>query len=158
MARTLSSTMTEQLYRPQTSACYVVLLEFYSDELSESIYLVNNNEAVTHNSQEYTPYNFNFTLPDEDESQALETSITVENIDRRLTIALRSVREPINVRARVVEVSTPDTTEVGPFEFVLRDVRYNATTVTGNLQYLNYVEKYAATLSYTNLEFPGLYD
>ena len=158
MARTISSTMRTELYRPQTNACYLTLLEFYSDDLSETIYLVNNNESVTHNSQVYTPYHFNFTLPDEDESQALNSRIVIENIDRRLTIALRAVRNPINIRAKVIEISNPDTVEVGPFVFVLRDIQYNATTITGNLEYLNYVTKYAGSITYSNEEFPGLYD
>ena len=158
MARTISAGMREQLYRPQTNACYLTLMEFYSDDLTESIYLVNNNESITHNSQEYSPYNFNFTLPDEDESQALNTQITISNIDRRLTIALRSVRNPLNVRVRIIEASSPDTVEVGPFIFVMRDVSYNNRTITGSLQYLNYVDKNASKYTYSNLEFPGLYD
>lgn len=157
MARTTSDAMREQLYQPQTNACYITLLDFFSDELTNSIYLCSNNEPITHNSQEYTPYQFNFNLPDEDESQALNTQITIENIDRRLTIALRSVRNPISVRARIIEASNPNTVEVGPFDFTLRGVQYTASTITGSLEYLNYVQKYAVIYTYSNIDFPGLY-
>ena len=157
MARTTTSATRSNLYAPATTACYLVLLDVTSTELTNPIYVVNNNEDVTHNSQVYSALGFQFSLPAEKDSEVASSQITIDNVDRNFATAIRSVRNPLNITARIIEASDPDTVEVGPFDFQLRAVKYTASTITGQMYYMNYVEKNAGIHQFSNLIFPGLY-
>lgn len=157
MSRTLSTNARRALFASETSACFLALLEFTSDELTEPIYVVNNYENITHNGQVYTAVGFSFTLPTEEDGTVSNASLSLDNVDRSFTAAIRTIRQPLNVRAKVIEASNPDDIEIGPFDFQLRDVSYNSTTITGTLYYLNYVTKNAGTIKFSNQNFPGLY-
>ena len=157
MARTTSAGTRRKLYQQESDLCIITLLEFTSNELSNPIYLCDNNESVTHNSNVYQPYAFTFILPPEEDSNAKTASLTIDNVDRTLTIAFRSIRQPLNLKTKYVDVTNPNVVEIGPFDFTLKDVEYNLETITLSLEYLNYIQKPAGTLRFSNLVFPGLY-
>lgn len=158
MSRNLSDSTREALYNAQTDACFLVLLKLDSDELASPIYVVNNTENIISVSIEYTAIGFKFILPSEEEEGVSNASIVIDNVDRTIVEAVRSVRKPLTVTANIIEASTPDTIEVGPLEFQLRNVKYNASQVSGDLYYNNYLEKNAGTIKFSNLNFPGLFD
>lgn len=158
MARTVSQDVRRALYASSTSNCFLVLLDITSTELAQPLRVVNNTEPVTSNGNVYQSIGFTFVLPAETENTVESANLTLDNVDRAFTIAIRSVRRPLNVRAVVIESSDPDTIEIGPFDFQLRNVRYGPDTLSGQLLFNNYVERNASTVTFSNQYFPGLYN
>ena len=158
MSRSLSANVREELYNAQADACFLVLLTIDSDDLASPIYVVNNTENITSNAIEYTAYGFQFILPAEEESGVANASIVIDNVDRSFVQAIRSVRTPLTVIANIIEAGDPDTIEVGPYEFSLRNVSYTAKQISGDLYYENYLQENVSTIKFSNQNFPGLFD
>jgi len=83
----------------------------------------------------YAAAPFNITLPDDRDDQISRATLTVDNVDRRIVEAIRSIGSAASVMMRIVTASTPQQVEAGPFEFRLSGVSYDALTVEGTLGY-----------------------
>jgi hypothetical protein len=107
----------------------------------------------------YVPFPFDVILPDESDDAVPRVTLRIDNVDRRIVSELRSVvtNVPVTVRMTVVLASSPDTIEVGPMEFSLRDVEYTATTVEGTLLYEDVLNESFPADSFTPSRFPGLF-
>jgi hypothetical protein len=157
VSRSVSTTMEGAITAPETSEIFLTLLDIEHGELpSGTIRVVNNNEDVTANTNTYIATAFQFTPPSQNDEDIQPAKITIDNVDRVIVEAIRTITSPATVTARIVLASDPDTTEVGPFEMVLQNVTYNASTVSGELIYLQYLQENAGTISLDNVNFPGL--
>lgn len=157
MARTVSADVQKELYLPQTSYCFLPLAEINSDELDEPVYLVSNNENIISNGNTYIKCQFEFSPPAEVDGTPQNASISLDGVDRSIIEIIQSINDPLTVTISVIEVSSPDIIEFGPWEFTLRNVTFNASKVTGDLIFQTYLLDNISTLKYNNINFPGLY-
>ncbi len=77
---------------------------------------------------------FRVTLPDDTE-EAVRATLEIDNVDRQIVQAVRSISSPPTVTLEVVLASTPDVVEAGPFVFELQGARYDAAVVRGELAF-----------------------
>jgi hypothetical protein len=134
MPRSLSSRARRAIFAPQTGEVFVVLLELTHPGLAAPIRVCSNGEAVNHGGNDYLAFPFRATLLSEPEDSVPVAQIEIDNVDRRIVEAIRSVSgEPITATMKVVLASTPEFVEAGPFTLKLRDVSYDALTVAGTL-------------------------
>lgn len=156
MARTVSSTARQAGLAPETNEVFLYLLEISHTNLSTPIRVVNNRENIIHNGNTYLATAFNFTPPAESDGEIQPAKLTIDNVDRRIVEAIRTINSLADISAIVVLASDPDTIEVGPYEMILKNVSYNSETVSGDLIYLNYVLHNISTIVMNNKNFPGL--
>ena len=134
MSRSLSSTFLEAIYSQETSEVFLLLLEIDHDDLSGPIRVANNYANVTSSGNTYVGFPFELSLPADFEDQLPAITLTICNVDRQVVDAVRTIDGPATADLSVVLASDPDTIEIGPLSLTLREVSYDALTVSGSLQ------------------------
>ena len=134
--RSLSSTAKGAIFAANTTEVALAILEIEHSDIS-TIRVVNNTEDVTSNGDVYTAFPFYIELPDDDEEQLARVTLQIDNVDRTIVTAVRSMSnsEQATVTLSIILASDPDTVEAGPFEFKLKNVNYDAFSVYGELAY-----------------------
>lgn len=157
MSRAVSTTYKAAAYAQQTDQVFLVLLEIDHDALGAPIRIVNNYENVTHNGNLYTALPFAVTLPQDSDENMPAATLTVDNVDRQIVEAVRSMTGPATATLTVVLASQPDVIEAGPYTMTLRDTAYDAMTVTGRLDVEDMLNEPYPAESFTPNNFPGLF-
>jgi hypothetical protein len=161
MARTISQSTREEMNAPQTAMSLIPLLIISSDELTTPLYFTQNNvdvvSSVYDGEHTYTAANFTVNMPSQKESTVQDTSITISGINRQVTQVIRSITTAPTVRMVLVREDTPDTLELGPFLFKLREISYNVNSISGQLLHEYILRNYLSKTKITNQNFPGLF-
>ena len=85
------------------------------------------------------------------------SQLTIDNVDRSIVQAVRTISGPATVSAKIVLASNPDYTEAGPWDFSLRNVTYNRQQVSGQLIYSMNLHDYVSVMRFDTINFPGLF-
>lgn len=157
MARNISQTAREALYASQTDEIFLYLLQISSDELTENLYFVQNNENITSNGNEHIAASFSLSLPVQEEGQVQDTSLSISGVNRQMIELIRSIQSPLDVEISIIRANDPDTLEAGPWDFKLRSVSYAQDTVSGSLLFETALRNNASTIKVTNQTFPGAF-
>lgn len=159
MPRPLSSVAKQAIFAQQTGEVFVVLLELEHPNFAGIIRVCSNDLPIASRGNTYVPFPFEIILPDESEDSAPRVTLRIDNVDRRIVSELRSVVStvPVTIRLFIVLASSPDTLEVGPMEFSLRDVEFTATTVEGTLLYEDVLNESFPADSFSPARFPALF-
>lgn len=155
--RDLSSSARSALFSSDTSEVFLVLLEVSHAELAEPLRFVYNNEAVVMGGNTFFPAAFDFVLPDDVEGRLSSARLSICNVDRRVVEAVRAISSPPSVRVWVVLAGNPEQVEVGPYDFYLLNVRYDARTVSGELVVSSVCDRELPALRYSPYDFPALF-
>lgn len=129
----LSSLAIQSAQALETSEVWLLLMEIDHTDLATPFYLVNNRESITHNSTEYIAYPFSVVLSQDDGEHLPKVRLTIDNVDRALVETIRSISDTPTVNIKLVLASQPDTIELEISDLVLREVEYDAFTVSGTL-------------------------
>lgn len=132
--RSLSTAAKASIFARATDEVWLILLKIEHADLATDIQVVNNYEdVVTVADGTYVAYPFTITLPQETDERPPDVTLTIDNVDRQIVEAIRSIDTAPTVTIQVVMASDPDTVEAGPFTMTLEDVQYDAFQVTGRL-------------------------
>ena len=167
MARTLTPAAWAAITAQETDEVVVVLIELSHSTLADPIRVSSDNAELLpvaqvygtlSNGTEYVFFPFEFTMPDQSEDSPPRASLVIDNIDRSIVQAVREASgEPIAVAVKVVIASDPDTVVVGEIEFALKNVQYNATTVSGDLSFATVLDEPYPEGMFGPSDFPGLF-
>lgn len=155
--RATSLTFRQAIYAQETGEVFVVLVEIDHDDLPSPIRICSNDVDITSNGNVYVAYPFNIELPSEEEGDLPQARLTVDNVDRSLTEAIRTIQTPPSVRIMIVLASDPDTIEVDMPDFVFTNISYDAQTVTGTISIENFMSEPFPGDVFTPSQFPGLF-
>lgn len=154
--RTLSPTALRAGFEQQTDEVFLVLLQITHPNIPDAIRVVNNNENITSNGELYVAYPFEIELPGEDSEQPPLARLRIDNVDRLLVATVREIATPPQVTIRVVLASSPDTIELQFEGLNMRNVIYDAATISGELVFEQImVEPVSTTM--TPSKFPGMF-
>lgn len=163
-----SSTFNQELYAQESDDVFIVLVTFYSDELLEPIRVCSDMyEKLTLLGQDiygcisngetfiFTP--FDVSLPRDDSSGTVSAKLTIDNVDREIVEKVRTITKPVSVKIQCVLASDVDAVELEFDAFKLSNVKYDSTTVSGDLT-LDYwgLEPFPSG-RFTPSDFPGLF-
>lgn len=154
--RTLSPVALRAGNAAQTGEVYLVLLTISHPNLAQSIRVVNNNENVTSRGQEFIAFPFEIELPGEDSDQPPMARLRIDNVDRMIVSSIRDIATPPNVTIEVVLASQPNQIEISFEALIMRNVSYDAASVTGELVFEQIVVEPVA-LNMTPAKFPGIF-
>lgn len=135
MPREVSLTALQAMLAQQTGEVFLVCLKISHDDLASPLRFVNNTEPVTRSDGEYLPAAFEFRLPNDSEDNVPTAEISIDNVDRQIIEAIRGLKKAPQLEVNIVLASSPNTVEVGPVEFKLKQFRYDAQTISGTLGY-----------------------
>ena len=133
-----------------------MLLQTTHPNLPEAIRVVNNNENVTSGGNVYIAYPFEIELPGEDSDQPPLARLRIDNVDRLLVATVREIATPPQITIRVVLASQPDTIEMEFQGLTMRNVTYDAATISGELVFEQILVEPVATVM-TPSKFPGAF-
>jgi hypothetical protein len=160
---TLSETLVREVLK-RSSGCLVLMTAVISHEdLSPSLYIVNNGEDISVSGQTYLGIGFEFLPPDRKEEGIGSATLQINNADLWLTPTIRGLSGPLYVTFALVRESnlaaTPPTfvVEKSFRQMQLLNVRYNATTVRAECAYEDFLHGQTFKIRFTPSQFPGLF-
>ena len=155
MARSLSAPAIASQNAQQTNEVWLVLLTITHPDIT-TLRFVNNTDNVVSNSQTFTAFPFEVVLPTQDADNIPRASLRIDNVDRSIVAALRTLTSPPTVQFDVILASSPNTIEATFPGMKLMSATYTAATVEGELgPELLYTEP--VSLSMTPSRFPGMF-
>lgn len=136
MPRVLSERARRSLFSQETADVWVALLTISHPSIS-TIRVCTGGADVTSSGQLFSAFPFSITLAGSSEDTIPAARLRIDNVDRRIVEAVRSVAamDPISVGLALVLAETPNVIEVGWFDFALREVRYDSLAVEGTLRH-----------------------
>lgn len=156
MPRTVSTPMRAAAFAQETGEAPLVLLTIDHPDLAAPIRVTSDAVDTVSRSETYVAFPFRVALPDDTE-EAARAQLEIDNVDRQIVQALRSIASPPTVRLEVVLASTPDLVEAGPFDFQLEEARYDALVVSGELAFEPVLDLAVPGDSMSPGLFPGLF-
>lgn len=155
--RNMSATATEAVLSQYTDQVFLWLLEIDHEDLAEPLRFVNSTQDIVSNSNNYIAFPFEITLPSEDGETISDIQLTISNVDRIITETIRNMASVATITASVILASSPDDVEAGPFTMSMKEVTYNALSVTGSLRWENTLDLSYPGYTFTPSGFPGLF-
>lgn len=143
-------TLTDPLTQSDPIRVCSVPVEKFSD-LGENVY------GVTSNGDRYLFLPFEIQLPQDDKTGTVSATLTIDNVTREIIQYARQTRNLLNVTVQVVLSNDLDHVEMEYKDFKLRNITYDALTISGDLSidYLG-LEPFPAG-RFTPSGFPGLF-
>lgn len=157
MPRVVSPEARKALQAQTTGEVFLVCVKVSHADWVDDLRMIQNNEAVTVNGDIYLPVAFNFTPPVEEDGSIKQSQLSIANVDQQIIANLRLLKHNPQVEAFVIMASDPDTIEVGPWHFDMRNVSYTDTMISGDLHPSAPLLRLSSGTHYKNNTFPGLY-
>lgn len=154
MARSLSGPATVSANEQVTDEVWLTLLTIDSAEMPQPLRFVNDNASLTSRGQLFMAFPFDVEFPGQSDEDPGEARLVVDNIDRSIVNFVRQIVAPPLVTIEVVLASSPDTVEAAFSNMTLRNVTYDAKTVSGLLKFEDVVIE-PVTYEMTPERFPG---
>ena len=157
MARSLTAATVRSLMANETGEVFLFLIALAHPEMV-TMYFVNNTVDIVSNGTTYTAYPFDLTLPDDREDTITGLQLTIDNVDRRIVQAVRSIDTPATFTLSVIRAAEPNVVVAGPVSCTLRNVSYTALTVSGDLApHENVTDEPYPQHTFTPATAPGLF-
>lgn len=153
----MSTELTTSAFAQDTDEVWLVLVTIDHDDLIEPIRVVNNTEDVLSGGDTYIAFPFDVTLPDAREDAPPRARLIIDNVSREIGEAIRTITSAPGVTLEVVRAADPDTIEISwPF-FKLRNVKWDAGKVSGDLSLEDFTsEPYPAGI-FSPASFPSAF-
>jgi len=101
--------------------------------LAQPIRVALNTENVISRGNTFIAYPFHITKPEVGSDRAPRARITIDNVDRQIAVAVRTIQTPLDVLIETVAFDDVNTVEESLDGFKLSNVQLNVTSVTGDL-------------------------
>ena len=151
----VSSAFTSALMAQETSEAFIVLIKIDHSNLSAPIRVSSDGVNTTSNGETFIAFPFELELPISDPDQPPRARITIDNVDRSIVTAIRSISSEATVDIDVVLGSDPDTLEVSFTGFKLVNVDYDALVVAGDLSFEDFFSEPFPSRVFSPADFPG---
>ena len=153
MTRSVSDALKRAVYAAETEEVFIVLLTIAHAEMEEPFRLSSDAVDTVSRGETYYAYPFEVQLPDDSE----KARITVDNIDRNIVAAIRSISTWPTVTLEVVLASDPDVVEASFEDFQMREITYNSLVVEGTLSMEALLQEPYPAGTFNPSQFPGLF-
>jgi hypothetical protein len=157
MPRTVSLAAMQGAMAQETDEVYLILLAVDHADMPSTLRFVNNSEDVTSNSNLYTAFPFEATMPDDKDDKEPLAELRIDNVTRTLIDEIRTIQSPPIITLSVILASSPDTIEWGPLEFETRGVTYDALSITFRLGYSAFIREPFPYIAFNTIGFPGMF-
>lgn len=136
---------------------YLFLLRIDSPELTQPIYLVNNNEEIVSRGVTYEPFPFEVILPPDDGQKPQNLKLVTFNVHPEMINLIRQTVEPPTVLLELVTTEDLDFVEKRVDFMTVVSAQYDALNVTFDLASSSVFSRSTLRGKYTQSEFKGLF-
>lgn len=157
MSRSLTNHAFQSMMAPETDVPWIILMTFEHADLAEPIRVARNKSDITSNGNLYVGFGFDVSLPTDSADQAPVTQIQIDNVDQRITEALRTITSPATATLELILADDPDVVEITLSNLSLRRAEYDALVVTADLQYEDILHQAFPSNTYNPVNTPGIF-
>lgn len=154
--RTLSTTALNSMADAETEEVWLVLMTIDHEDLESALRVVNNIEEIVSNGETYVALPFEIDMPGDGAQGPTEARVKVDNVDRQIVEAIRTIQTPPTITLQVILASEPDDPEMTIEHLTLRDANYDLSAVTGALRFDDLTME-PISEKITPDRFPGLF-
>lgn len=157
MSRSTSAAYKSALFRSQTDKTVIVLIKIKHADLTPNLFFCSDNVDVISEGVTYLSYPFIIRLPEDTSDRPPRAKLSIDNIDRTIVAAIRSLTTSPKVEIRIVLADTPDTLEylIKGLEFT--NITYDAFTVEGDMVGVDVLNEQYPKDKFVPAKFPGLF-
>lgn len=105
----------------------------------------------------YIAFPFRVTLPKEKDRAVPTAQLEIDNVSREIGQIIRQISTPPSIDFEIVRIDNIDVTEVSYPTFKLRNVEYDALTVSGELTVEDMMREPYPQRSFSPSEYPGVH-
>ena len=149
--------LIESSFAESTGEVWLPLLTLSHPALPDDIRVVYNTEPVTSRGEIFLDFPFDVRLPSQQDDAPSRARITIDNVSREIGQAIRQITTPLDVLIEIIRAADPDTVEKQWPNFTMRNVRWDAGQVSGDLVLEDFTEEPYPAGRFTPASFPGLY-
>jgi hypothetical protein len=157
VSRTVSSLTRQALYAAETGEAFLILLTFSHADLPVPIRVTSDAVTTASRGNSFAPFPFDLVLPDDQDNRAPRARLVIDNIDRQIVQAVRSLSSAPTMLIEIIRAASPDTVEAQFVDFKLTNVSYDAQRVEGVLTIEDFTAEPFPAASFSPGLFPGLF-
>ncbi len=159
MSRIISLSARRAMFAQSSSGVFPILIKIEHASLPEPLRFVNNTEDLSYGGYVYHACPFRFDPPDETEDKITNARITIDAIDQTIVAAIRGMTTPATLTGVAMywnNEGTPIFEPLVEWAFTLRDVEYDAFSVSGTLIYEDRLDIMIPYREMTPQDVPGV--
>ena len=157
MSRDISLTAKQAINAPETSEAFLILLTIDHPNLSQPIRVSSDSVDTTSRGNLFIAFPFELTLPNDSDDNAPRATLNIDNVDRQIVQAIRSIPSAPTVLMEIIRGADPDLVEAAFPDFQLRNVTYNSLVVSGELTLEQFLGEPYPAGGFFPANFPGLF-
>jgi len=154
---TVSNTFKTEVFKQETSECFILLVTIDHADLSVPIRVSSDGVDTISRSNTFVSFPFDITLPTDSDEGPPTAKLVIDNVDRQIVQAVRSISSAPSVLMELVLASDLETVEIDWPDFELINVDYDALTVSGVLTQERFTAEPYPSVKFTPGNFPGLF-
>ena len=157
MSRAVSSLTRQALFAAETGEAFLVLLTLDHPDLAVPIRVTNDAVTTTSRGDSFVVFPFDLVLPDDQDNRPPRAKLVIDNIDRQIVQAIRSLSSAPTVLIEIIRAAAPDTVEAQFVDFRLTNVSYDVQRVEGDLTIEDFTAEPFPAATFSPSWFPGLF-
>lgn len=157
MSRALSLAARTALNAAETGEAFLILLTFTHPGLAAPIRVSGDAVETVSRGETFAAYPFDLLLPDDGEGKSPRARIVIDNIDRQIMAAVRSLQSAPTLLIEIVRAADPDTVEAVFHDFRLQNVTYDSQAIEGDLSIEDFTAEPYPAASFSPSLFPGIF-
>ena len=157
MSRAVSSLTRQALFAAETGEAFLVLLTLDHPDLAVPIRVTNDAVTTTSRGDSFVVFPFDLVLPDDQDNRPPRAKLVIDNIDRQIVQAIRSLSSAPTVLIEIIRAAAPDTVEAQFVDFRLTNVSYDVQRVEGDLTIEDFTAEPFPAATFSPGWFPGLF-
>lgn len=155
--RSLTLATRAALAAQETDDVFLILVALTHETMSPQ-YFVNNTTDIVSQGIHYQAFPVDVLLPDDRDDEISRVRLTIDNIDRRVVEAVRSISSPARITISVIRAAEPDVIIDGPIACILRNVSIDALVISGDLWPHDDIQNEPIPQhAFTPANFPGMF-
>lgn len=157
MPRALSPQALIAIFSPSTDQAFIPLVTIRHAPTGDVFRVCANTEDIVSRGQRFAAYAFQVTAPVESGEEIGNVEFQLDNVTLLLVDMLRRITAPAAFLIEVVLASDPDYVEYTIADLLLREVTWNATTISGKLMLDDVLNQRFPRDVYDPIQYAGLF-
>lgn len=157
MSRSITPETQAALFAPETDETFLMLLTIDHPALSQPLRVCNDGVDVTSRGEVFTAFPFSLSLPDDEDGRPPRARLAIDNVDRQIVQAVRSLVSSPTVFIEIIRAAAPDVVEARFEDFRFTNISYDSNLVEGDLTIEDFTTEPYPAASFTPSLFPGLF-
>lgn len=154
---TLSAGAKADLAARETDTVFITLITITHAELGTPIRVCNDAIDCVSRGNTFQACTFRFVPPNQDPDTVPRARLQIDNVDRQIVQAIRTITSKPSIMVEVVRDDDPDTVEMTLDDFQLEDVTWDQMFVTGDVTIENFLQEPYPAHAFVPSYFPGMF-